>query len=270
VGDLNITPLVNTREKSSYAFAKNAIGVGKVNELFAKTIYGEAKQARFCLSLGGDHSMAIGSVSGILKARPETRVIWVDAHADINTPELSKSHNIHGMAVAFLMRLIDPKQVPGFSWMADWPKLATNRIVYIGLRDVDPAEKEILHTLGIKAFSMQQIDKYGIGKVVEMSFDHLASSAEDKQLPPLHLSVDIDSCDPFLAPSTGTKVRGGLSFREANYICEAAAETDCVGSMEMVEVNPMLGDHGNPLHDETVDTALDMITSVLGNRILRR
>lgn len=130
---------------------------------------------------------------------PDACVIWVDAHADINTPETTESGNIHGMPVAFLLGLGEP--VPEFSWIK--PILTPQRIVYIGLRDVDAGEKRILREHGIKAFSMHEVDKYGIGRVVEMALDHVNPS-RDK---PIHLSFDVDALDPTVAPSTGTPVR---------------------------------------------------------------
>ena len=122
------------------------------------------------------------------------------------------------MAVSFLMGIVESKSVAGFEWLQNIPKLQKDRIVYIGLRDVDEPERKIIKDLGITAFTMFELDKYGIGKVMEMALDQL-----DQR--PIHLSVDIDSVDPFLAPSTGTKVRGGLTFREAHYICEATYES---------------------------------------------
>jgi len=173
-------------------------------------------------------------VSGILKVRPNTGVIWVDAHADINTPAMSVSGNIHGMPVAFLMRLVNPTLVPGWEWMADTPVLRPQQIVYIGLRDVDAAERIVLKELGITCYSMQHVDKYGIGGVMERTLDQLHGR-------PLHCSYDIDAVDPLHAPSTGTTVRGGLTFREAHYVVEAISETGQLGSLDMVEVNPVLG-----------------------------
>ena len=129
---------------------------------------------------------------------PDACVVWVDAHADINTVETTGSGNIHGMPVAFLLGL--GSKVEEYSWIK--PVLKANRLVYIGLRDVDAGEKAILKEHGIKAFSMHEVDKYGIGKVVEMALDHVNP---ERKLP-IHLSFDVDSLDPTVAPSTGTPV----------------------------------------------------------------
>eukprot|EP00455_Lapot_gusevi_P002333 TRINITY_DN1091_c0_g1_i3.p1 TRINITY_DN1091_c0_g1~~TRINITY_DN1091_c0_g1_i3.p1 ORF type:complete len:354 (+),score=111.54 TRINITY_DN1091_c0_g1_i3:74-1063(+) len=244
---------------------KHAVHVGSFNEVLHNQAYDHAKNGKFTLVMGGDHSIAIGSISAILRARPDVGVIWVDAHADLNTNLTSHSGNIHGMAVSFLMNHIELSNVPGFGWLAELNKqhrLLPERIVYVGLRDVDAPEKIRLRELGIKAFSMQHIDKYGIGKVMEMSLDYLCG----KQSRPLHLSVDIDSVDPIFAPSTGTVVRGGLTDREAHYICEATCETGLLGSMDIVEVNPILAP-GDGAHS-TADMAARLVGAALGDTIL--
>jgi arginase len=181
-----------------------------------------------------------------------------DAHTDINSPSTSVSGNVHGMSVAFLMKLSDCLDSPGFQWMHDVPILKPENIVYVGLRDVDAAEREIMRAHNIKAFTMQDVDRHGIGNVMNMAIEHLHGK-------PLHLSVDIDAVDPILAAATGTKVRGGLTFREAHYLCESVAETQMLGSMDIVEVNPTLC---NAPEDTTLEMALGMVESALGVRIL--
>ncbi|KAJ0392264.1 hypothetical protein P43SY_006026 [Pythium insidiosum] len=247
----------------TYGMAKNSFPVGnglkQISDVFAE----KAGQGKFCLVLGGDHTIGAGSLAGMLSVYPDAGFIWVDAHADINTPQLSGSGNMHGMPIAFLMEgLVDSTKVPGFEWIADVPKMKPEQLVYIGLRDVDPPERRIIRELGIKAFTMQEVDRFGIGKTMEMALDHLCGKKER----PLHMSYDIDAVDPVLAPSTGTKVRGGLTWREANYVAEAAAETNLLCGLDMVEVNPSLAPgHGAQL---TVDMALLLISSALGNRII--
>lgn len=232
--------------------------VGTANQKLRDVAADQAKKGRFVLTLGGDHSVGLGSVAGILTARPETGVIWVDAHADINTPEISPSGNTHGMPVAFLMKLIDHTKVPGMQWLSTVPTLKREQIVYIALRDVDDGERALLRTHNIKAFTMQHVDRYGIGKVCEMALDHLSNRT-------LHLSFDIDSCDPAIAPSTGTTVRGGLTFREAHFVAEAISDSGRLASMDMVEVNPNLTTSNGT---ETVEIALNLIGSAMGQRIL--
>lgn len=223
----------------------------------------KASEGKFCLVLGGDHTIGAGSLAGLLSVHPDAGVIWVDAHADINTPECSGSGNMHGMPIAFLMQhLIDSSKVPGFEWLADGPRMKPEQLVYVGLRDVDAPERRIIRELGIKAFTMQDVDRYGIGKTMEMALDHLCGAKER----PLHMSYDIDAVDPVVAPSTGTKVRGGLTWREAHYVAEAVAESNLLVGLDMVEVNPSLSPGAGA--QNTVDMALLLISSALGNRIL--
>ncbi|KAF1322703.1 Arginase, partial [Globisporangium splendens] len=234
-------------------------GLRQIKEIYEQ----KASEGKFCLVLGGDHTIGAGSLAGLLSVHPDAGVIWVDAHADINTPECSGSGNMHGMPISFLMKgLVDSSKVPGFEWLANGPTMNPDQLVYVGLRDVDAGERRIIRDLGIKAFSMQEVDRYGIGKTMEMALDHLCGQKER----PLHMSYDIDAVDPLLAPSTGTKVRGGLTWREAHYVAEAVAETNLLCGLDMVEVNPTLSPGtGAQL---TVDMALLLISSALGNRIL--
>jgi arginase len=224
-----------------------------------KKVLEEASTGNFVLILGGDHCIPIGTIGGLLQARPSTGIVWVDAHADINTPESSSSGNMHGMPLSFLLGLIDNVTAyPGLSWFN--PCLKPRDIVYIGLRDLDKAEKETIHRLGIKAYTMYDIDRLGIGKVMEETNAYLADYKH------LHLSYDIDALDPFFAPHTGTAVRGGLTFREGNFICEALSESGRLTSMELVEVNPSL--HQDMDSKLTIDMALTLIGSTMGQRIL--
>lgn len=175
----------------------------------------------------------MGTISGVLDAHPEACVVWVDAHADINTPQTSTSGNIHGMPLSFLLGIAGeiPKAESGpqpFSWIK--PVLRPDRLVYIGLRDVDDGEKKILREHNIRAFSMHEVDKYGIGRVVELALAHVNPDGNR----PIHLSFDVDALDPSVAPSTGTPVRGGLTFREGHYICEAIAETGLLVGLDIM------------------------------------
>lgn len=175
----------------------------------------------------------MGTISGVMRAHPDAVVVWVDAHGDINTPETSTSGNIHGMPVSFLLGIAGelPKVESGpqpFSWVK--PVLRPDRLVYIGLRDVDDGEKKILREHNIRAYSMHEVDKYGIGRVVELALAHVNPDGTR----PIHLSFDVDALDPTVAPSTGTPVRGGLTFREGHYICEAIAETGLLVGLDIM------------------------------------
>jgi len=259
LGDLNFK-VIECSEEERAGKKKYAAMIGAANKLLCDTNAEQARQGKFVLTLGGDHSLGIGSVAGMLMARPETAVIWVDAHADLNTPRTSISGNIHGMSAAFLMNLEKTRDLSGFEWLHEVPTLLANRLVYVGLRDLDPSEKVFIRELGIRAFTMQDVDRHGIGQVMDKAIEHLTM----RKNRPLHLSLDIDSVDPEFAPSTGTRVRGGLSYREAYFIAERLAETGMLTSMDMVEVNPSLGDDAK----STIDMAVGLISSALGNRIL--
>jgi len=179
--------------------------------------------------LGGDHSVAIGSVQGhanSLGDDQELTLVWVDAHADINTGSTSASGNMHGMSVNFLL------QDPAFKC------IKKENVVFIGLRDVDPGEQIFLDEMGILYFEMEDVDSKGIDCVIRETLEHLRPSP----LRPLHLSFDIDSLDPIHAPATGTKVCGGLSLREGCRIASAVGGTGVLGGMDLVEVNPTLAD----------------------------
>lgn len=243
---------------------KRALTVGAVNKGIFDRAQAPLSANHFLLTLGGDHSIGVGSIAAVLKHRPDTGVVWIDAHADINTPSSSSSGNPHGMVLSFLMDLEQSRQVKGFEWMDECgvPLFDPSRLVYIGLRDLDEGEKAIIRHLNIKAYTMHDVDKYGIGNVCRGAVDHLTHFGPR----PLHLSLDIDSIDPLYAPSTGTRVAGGLTYREAYYICEALAETNMLTSMDMVEVNPMI--EGPDQCDRTVQMAIGLIASAMGNRIL--
>ncbi|RMD39734.1 hypothetical protein DV735_g5384, partial [Chaetothyriales sp. CBS 134920] len=246
----------------------NPRAVSAVTEELASQVYQQAKNGRLVLTLGGDHSIAIGTVAGTSKAirerlGKEIAVIWVDAHADINTPETSDSGNVHGMPVAFLTGLAKSQEKGIFDWLGrefdSSPALSVTKLVYIGLRDVDRGEKQILRENKIKAFSMHDVDKHGIGRVVEMALAHIGTDT------PIHLSFDVDALDPQWAPSTGTPVRGGLTLREGDYIAESVHATGQLVAMDLVEVNPSLEVDRAA---ETVRAGVSLVRCGLGDTLL--
>jgi len=246
--------------------ALNSLAVGHANYLVYKTAVERARKGQFVLLLGGDHSIAVGSIAAVLAARPDASILWVDAHADINPPRASGSKNIHGMVLSFLMDIDGCREsIPGFEWLnrEKVPLLDPARLVYVGLRDVDWAEKQLIKSLNIKAFSMMDVDRLGIATVVRDALDHISQQGRVSR--PLHLTFDIDSIDPLYAPSTGTRVSGGLTYREAYFLCEAAAESNALVSMDLVEVNPAINESGK---DQTVGMAVGLCASAMGNRIL--
>ncbi|CAG8961321.1 hypothetical protein HYFRA_00013782 [Hymenoscyphus fraxineus] len=251
-----------------YRGMKNPLAVSAVTKKLSEQVYAHAKEGRTVLTLGGDHSIAIGTISGTAKAirerlGREMAVIWVDAHTDINTPEGSGSGNVHGMPVAFLSGLAKESREDVFGWLKDEHMISLKKLVYIGLRDVDRAEKVILRENKIKAFSMHDIDRHGIGRVMEMALGYIGTDT------PIHLSFDVDALDPTYAPSTGTPVRGGLTLREGDFIAECVHETGCMVAMDLVEVNPTLEPGLNDIGaHETVRAGCSLVRCALGESLL--
>lgn len=246
---------------------KNPGTVSAVTQRLSEQVYAHAREGRMVLTLGGDHSIAIGTIAGTAKAvrerlGREIAVIWVDAHSDINTPETSDSGNIHGMPVAFITGLAKEDKPEYFGWLKPEHMLNVHKLVYIGLRDVDAAEKRILRENGIKAFSMFDIDRHGIGRVVEMALAHIGNDT------PIHLSFDVDALDPMWAPSTGTPVRGGLTLREGDFICESVHLTGNLVAIDLVEVNPSLAADREAEANETIRAGCSLVRCALGESLL--
>ncbi|OJD21686.1 arginase [Blastomyces percursus] len=259
----NYSDIVPTTDPD-FRSMKKPLAVSAATEKLSQQVYEHARDGKFVLTLGGDHSIAIGTVSGTAKAirerlGREMALIWVDAHADINTPETSGSGNIHGMPVAFLTGLAKEDRRDIFGWLEKDHLISPRKLVYIGLRDVDRGEKKILRENGIKAFSMHDVDKHGIGRVVEMALAHIGSDT------PIHLSFDVDALDPQWAPSTGTPVRGGLTLREGDFIAECVHETGNLVAMDLVEVNPSLDIIGA---NETIRAGCSLVRCALGDTLL--
>ncbi|MFZ2360720.1 MAG: arginase [Anaerolineae bacterium] len=203
--------------------------------------------------MGGDHSIAIGTVSGAACSGP-LGLIWIDAHGDFNTPETSPSGNIHGMPVAALIGRGHPDLVDlGYAG----PKLRPQEIAMIGIRDLDAPEREALAGAGIHVYTMRDIDELGMATVARRALSHL------NHLPRIHVSLDMDSIDPDVAPGVGTPVPGGLTYREAHLLMEILAESSKTASIDVVEINPILDD-GN----RTAELAVELVASLLGQRIL--
>ena len=237
--------------------------------LIAKTCTDLCKQVEqtigegaFPLVLGGDHSIAIGTISALAnhlrkdenRAAPKLGVVWFDAHGDINTPETSPSGNIHGMPVACLLG-DGPEPLTRIGY--DGPKLRPELFCQVGLRDIDKVEKGLLRNSGVHCYTMADIDRRSMSVVMDEVIDKLAD------VDWLHISFDIDSVDPRVAPGTGTPKLGGLTYRESHLAMEMLAATNKVSSLELVEVNPTL-DHRNT----TAEVAVELIASALGQSIL--
>ena len=208
----------------------------------------------FPLVLGGDHSLSVGSIRGAAKHR-KLGVIWVDAHADFNTPETTPSGNIHGMPLAALCGLGDPRLVS--LWDETPPVIDPKRVAVIGARDLDPGEKRNLREAGVMVQSMEQVDRIGMLSAIEKAVERVSRDADG-----IYLSFDMDALDPRHAPGVGTPVSGGLTFREAHLACEVLAETGKLIGMDIVEVNPILD-----VQNQTALLAVEFIRSALGSRI---
>jgi arginase len=216
-------------------------------------------EGRLPLVLGGDHSIAIGTVTGVAshyrKHEQKIGLIWVDAHADMNTPESSPSGNVHGMPLACLIGQGSREltEIDGFA-----PKVAAENVAVVGLRSVDDIERENVRGTGVHAFTMRDIDERGLRSVMREAIAHATAGTAG-----FHLSFDMDAVDPAEAPGVGTPVRGGITYREAHLAMETVCDSGRMVSMEIVEVNPVI-DSAN----RTALLAVELVMSALGKRIL--
>ncbi len=208
------------------------------------------------LVLGGDHSIAVGTLGGLAAAYGGPGgVIWFDAHTDMNTPETSPSGNVHGMPLAIALGLSDDERFTSDAWPL--PMLTDGRTVLIGVRSVDEGEKRRLRDVGVHVYTMYDIDRRGIDTIVEEAIELASGGAF------LHVSLDMDVVDPEQAPGVGTPVRGGITYREAHLGMEILAKHGLASSLEVVEVNPVLDEH-----NATASLAVELVCSALGARIL--
>ncbi len=231
----------------------------KTSQTLAEIVENELNKGNFPLCIGGDHSMALGTIAGIAahckKERKTFGVIWIDAHADMNTDETTPSGNIHGMPLAASMGLGNKSLVDfyGFS-----PKLKPENCVLISVRSVDEAEKRNIKLLNPTVYTMSDIDKLGIHRVISKVLKQFR-----KQVDHIHVSFDVDSVDPSVAPGVGTPVKGGLDYREAHLLMETIAECGCMSSLEVAELNPVLDNQ-----NISAIFASELIASSMGQRIL--
>src|SRR3954469_9789092 len=222
----------------------------RVAELVARAV----QDGYVPLVLGGDHSVALGSLGGLARANGPGGVLWLDAHGDLNRPATSPSGNVHGMVLAAAIGLGGPA-FDSDGWQL--PAVDPSRVALVGVRSLDPAERSLLLELGATVVTMSEIDRRGIEWAIDRALERVAGGGF------VHVSLDMDVLDPEVAPGVGTPVRGGLSFREAHLAMELVADSGLAGSLEVVEVNPIL-DRGN----ETAELAVDLVASALGARIL--
>jgi arginase len=210
-------------------------------------------EGRLPLVLGGDHSVALGTLGGLTRDSEVGGVLWVDAHGDLNRPETSPSGNVHGMVLAAAMGLgganFDASGIP-------FPSVDPSRVALVGVRSLDDGERALLRDLNATVFTMSDVDRIGIEPVVTQALEQIDGPGF------VHVSLDMDALDPDVAPGVGTPVRGGLSYREAHLAMELVAESGVMSSLEVVEVNPIL-DREN----QTAKLAVELVASALGARI---
>jgi len=256
-GDIRIE--IMERQKVQISKLKYLNEILKTTKLLASKVEKVLEKGEFPLCIGGDHSMALGTIAGISsycrRKKLKLGVIWIDAHTDMNTEETTPSGNIHGMPLAASLGLGNKKLVNlyGFS-----PKLEPQNCALIGIRSIDDAEKRTIKKMKIPISTMADIDKTGIYRIMVKVLKHFKGSVDH-----IHISFDVDSVDPTIASGVGTPVPGGLSYREAHLIMESIAECGCMSSLEVTEVNPILDSQ-----NKTAVFTTDVVASSMGQRIL--
>ena len=248
-----ISPVVETTEMGD-THARYLTQILDLCDRLSGLVEEAAARGALPLVLGGDHSVALGSLVGMAKVRGAGGVVWIDAHGDLNTPATSPSGNVHGMVLAAALGL------GGAAFSRDgWPLPAVEagKVSLVGVRSLDDGERALLREIDAKVFTMSEIDRIGVEPCMREAIAHAAGGAF------LHVSLDLDVVDPDYAPGVGTPVRGGLSYREAHLAMETVAESGLIDSMDVVEVNPVL-DRENA----TGQLAVELVASALGARIL--
>jgi arginase len=230
------------------------------NQLVHAAVYGELQASRLPILLGGDHSLAVGSISAVARhcrehGRP-LRILWLDAHADFNTDVLTPSGNLHGMPVACLCGY-GPR--PLLEVGGTVPAIRPDMIRQVGIRSVDQGEKRLVHEVGLEVYDMRYIDERGMRHTLAQALDGTAPGTH------LHVSFDVDFLDPDIAPGVGTTVAGGPSYREAQLCMEMIADTGLLASLDVMELNPALD-----VRNRTAAVAVDLVASLFGKSTLMR
>lgn len=255
-GNIEVPNLDVEKFHSNQEGLRNYNEIITVSENLSKAVSETVKNGNFPLTLGGDHSIAVGSISGISQYYNNLGVIWYDAHGDLNVPEESPSGNVHGMPLRILAG-DGPDELVHLNGFT--PKVKPENIVLIGMRDLDKGEREYIKDQNIKTFTMADIDRFGIQEVIERALEYLKS----RNIDGLHFSLDVDALDPSETPGTGTRVLGGLSYRESHFALELLSESKLVTSMDLVEVNPLI-DHLN----STAEQAVALLGTFFGETLL--
>lgn len=251
-GDIFVTRPHHFTETENHKYLDEVV---EANEKLANVVSDIMTAGRFPLVLGGDHSIALGTIAGVAKHVQNLGVIWFDAHGDLNTGATSPSGNIHGMPLAASLGYGHERltNIGGYT-----PKVKAENVVIIGARDLDQGERELIKRIGMKVFTMHEIDKLGMARVMDEAIAHVSKNTDG-----VHLSLDLDGLDPHDAPGVGTPVIGGISYREGHVSLEMLADADILCSAEFVEVNPIL-DRENM----TARVAVALMSSVFGDKLL--
>src|SRR5699024_5159744 len=256
INDLGDVPVLrpDSEDNIQEGNLRNLQQVSESNRTLAGMVDEEISQKRFPLVLGGDHSIAIGTLAGTAKHYENLGVIWYDAHGDLNSGDTSPSGNIHGMPLAVSLG-IGHEKLTNILYYAH--KIKPENIVIVGARSLDPGEKELMQKKGITVYSMHEIDRLGMSQVMAETIDYLKVRTDG-----VHLSLDLDGLDPEEAPGVGTPVIGGLSYRESHLAMEMLSEANILTSAEFVEVNPILDDK-----NKTATMAVGLIGSLFGEKL---
>ena len=250
-GNIPVPIIEQVRHLSHDDHMHNAGAIASVCQRTYEAVRKSLAAGEQAVVLGGDHSVALGSVAASLDANESVGVLWIDAHGDFNTPDITPSGNVHGMVVTSLMGMCPPPLLIGEL------HLQADKIVMIGTRDLDPAEKVAIRQAGVKVMSMSEIDENGMAEVLRAALRALGPVEN------IHVSFDMDSLDPSVAPGVGTPVSGGLTVREAHLIMEMLADDGRVRTLDLVEVNPILDER-----NRTAQVAVDLAASLFGQRII--
>lgn len=256
-GDINIQ--IAESQKITNPKLKYLKEILKTSRVLAAKVERTLEKGNFPMCIGGDHSMALGTIAGIAayckKRKLKPGVIWIDAHADMNTDETSPSGNIHGMPLAASLGL-GHRDLVDFLGFA--PKVKPENCALIGIRSVDLEERKNIKKLNVPVYTMSDVDKLGIHRIINRVLKQFKEKVDH-----IHVSFDVDSVDPLVAPGVGTPVPGGLNYREAHLLMESIAECGCMSSLEVAEVNPILDQY-----NKSAEFAAELVASSMGQRIL--
>ncbi|MCE5039231.1 arginase [Staphylococcus auricularis] len=254
-GNIQVPKLDLERYLSEQEGARNLPEIVEVSKTLSDATSESVAQSHFPLTLGGDHSLAIGSISGISQHYENLGVIWYDAHGDLNIAEESPSGNVHGMPLRTLLGEGDDQLV---NIGSEGAKVKPENVVLIGMRDLDSGERRYIKEQNIKTYTMADVDRLGIQQVIKETIEYLKDKTDG-----IHLSFDVDGLDPYETPGTGTRVPGGLTYRESHFALELLSQSNLITSMDLVEVNPLL-DQGN----STAEQAAVLLGSFFGETLL--